>query len=130
MLQKTLLRMLSDEIKLKLMKNKYAEWKQKFKTLTKMMKVRDERRTLDNGPGKNLSTLWEEVYTEHLKFKHPDAFAKEIIKINEYYVLICWNLGSTCCLKNALLYSFGYFSKREFCKFFGYFIQICSIFLY
>ena len=81
--------MLSDKIKLKLMKNKYAEWKQKFKTLTKMMKVRDERRTLDNGPGKNLSTLWEEVYIEHLKFKHPDAFAKEIIKINEYYALLC-----------------------------------------
>ena len=51
----------------------------------KMMKIREER-TLDNGPYNKTCLLCERKFTnnfnhrEHLKFKHPDAFAKEINK--------------------------------------------------
>ena len=47
------------------------------------MKIRDERRTLDNGPCNKTCPLCERKFTnnfncrEHLKFKHLDAFAME-----------------------------------------------------
>lgn len=70
-LQKFLLRMLSDQGKeLKMIKSKYAEKKQKFKILIKMLKIRDVR-TLDNRPCNKAYALCER------RFKHPNAFAKE-----------------------------------------------------
>ena len=57
--------MLSDQGKeMKVMKNKYAENKQKFKTLTKMMKIRNER-TLGNGPCNKTCPLYERKFTNN-----------------------------------------------------------------
>lgn len=55
-----------------------------YGTTHKLMKIRDERKTLTMDYAIKLVHFVKDVYNfnyrEHLEFKHPDAFAKKNIK--------------------------------------------------